>query len=292
MNNRIAITGASGFIGSYFIKHNTRFSILPVDLHNKKLENFNFNGIDTVIHLAALVHQPNNKNDEQYYQINRDLAFETAKKAKLEGVTQFVFMSTAKVYGESTINNIPWDESSKCSPMDAYGKSKLEGEELVKGLEDSFFRVAIIRSPLVYGEGVKANMYNLIKLIDRFPCLPFGNVNNKRSMVYVGNLSAMINQIVNLHVSGIFIAADQEPLSTSHLCLLISRVLNKKVRLIIMPKLLRNIFKLLRPSIENRLYGSLYFDNSRTNRVLNFSPPFSSEQGIILMVNEYINSKQ
>jgi nucleoside-diphosphate-sugar epimerase len=149
MIKNIAITGFSGFIGTYFSHNNSEFSILEVDLLTQKVENIDFTGIDSVLHLAAIVHQPKNSNEEEYFKVNRDLAFETAKRAKLQGVKQFVLMSTVKVYGESTSEIDSWNESSICCPVDAYGKSKYEAEKLIGGLEDGTFKVAIIRSPLV-----------------------------------------------------------------------------------------------------------------------------------------------
>lgn len=284
MIKKIAITGSSGFIGSFFIKNTTEFSILEVDLLNHKIEDIDFTGVESVLHLAAIAHQKSLDNEELYYSVNRDLAFETAKRAKSQGVKQFVLMSTVKVYGEYTNNITPWDENSICSPVDVYGKSKHEAEALIRGLQDETFKVAIIRSPLVYGAGVKANMYNLIKLVDRFPIIPFKGINNKRSMVYIGNLIALIKQIINKQVSGIFIPADKEPLSTSQLCIYIAKSLNKRVWLIKIPKFLLNISEKIKPSIYNRLFGSLFVNNLKTNEDLQFLPPFSSEQGIDMMV--------
>lgn len=290
MIKNIAITGSSGFIGTYFIKNNSEFSIQEVDLLTSKVEEVSFTGIDSVLHLAALVHQPKGKNDDEYFKINRDLAFNTAKRAKSHGVKQFVLMSTVKVYGESTTNQAPWDENSDCNPEDSYGQSKFEAEKLILTLKDDTFKVAIIRSPLVYGAGVKANMYSLIKLISKFPILPLGGINNKRSVVYIGNLSALTTKVINDQASGLFIAGDKDPMSTSQISISIAHSLNKRIRLIKMPQILQKALKSLGPSYYNRLYGSLLVDNRKTNEFLSFSPPFSSEQGIQIMVEWYQNS--
>lgn len=287
---KIAITGSSGFIGSFLIKNSSEYSIQEVDLLVQKVDDVDFLGVESVVHLAAIAHQKNLKEESLYYRVNRDLAFEIAKHAKQQGVKHFVFMSTVKVYGESTDEGQPWDENSNCFPSDAYGKSKYEAECLIRELGDDNFKVAVIRSPLVYGAGVKANMYNLIKLVDRFSILPFGGVNNKRSMVYVGNLVAIIKQIIDKQASGLFIPGDREPLSTNQLCIFIANSLGKKVHLVKIPKFLLNISKKIKPSIYNRLFGSLYLDNSKTNQTLQFLPPFSSEQGIGIMVEWYKKS--
>ena len=158
MSKNILITGSSGFIGRYFIKNASEFTFHEIDLLTKKPENIDFSNTDSVLHLAAIVHQMKGGIEEEYFRVNRDLAFEVAKQAKAQGVKQFILMSTAKVFGESTTGTVSWNEKSQCFPKDAYGKSKWEAENLIRGLETESFKVAIIRSPLVYGEellGVK-----------------------------------------------------------------------------------------------------------------------------------------
>ena len=225
--------------------------------------------------------------EEQYFKINRDLALEVAQKAKLQGVKQFVFMSTAKVFGESTTDMPAWNEYSECNPQDAYGKSKLEAEKLILGIQDENFKVAVVRSPLVYGVGVKANMYNLVKLTDKLPVLPLGGIHNRRSMVYVGNLVALHEHIIKTQAGGIFIAGDAQPLSTTELTRNIATALGKNRVLLSIPFIFRNILKKVKPMIFERLFGSLELDNASTNRKLVFTPPFSTDQGIAEMVAWY-----
>jgi UDP-glucose 4-epimerase len=287
---QIKITGFSGFIGTNFIKNSAELNITGVDLLTQKVTDIDFTGIDSVLHLAALVHQMKGAPEEQYFKVNRDLAYEIAKKAKSQGVTQFVFMSTAKVFGESTTGKPAWDENSPCHPEDAYGRSKYEAEKLLLGLQDEHFKVAIVRSPLVYGVGVKANMYNLVKLVNRIPILPLGGIGNVRSMVYVGNLVALLKHIINTQASGVFIAGDKEPLSTTKLVQLVSKASNKKVVLFKVPRFILSMVRMIKPSIVDRLFGSLELDNSSTNRKLDFTPPYSSEVGIREMVDWYKNS--
>jgi nucleoside-diphosphate-sugar epimerase len=115
----VYVTGASGFIGSNFLKDSSSFDIAEIDLLTQKIIEVDFVGIGSVLHLAALVHQMRGAPEDQYFKINRDLAFDVAKKAKAEGVKQFVFMSTAKVFGESTTGKPAWDENSECNPEEA-----------------------------------------------------------------------------------------------------------------------------------------------------------------------------
>ena len=288
----IAITGSSGFVGTNFIKKNHDFTIHEIDLLTLRIENLDFIGIDSVLHLAALVHQMKGAPEEQYFKINRNLAYQVALRAKEHGVKQFVFMSTAKVFGESTTNKSAWNEFSECNPMDAYGKSKYEAERLILGLQDENFKVAIVRSPLVYGVGVKANMYNLIKLVDKISVLPLGKIQNRRSMVYVGNLVALLHHIITNQSSGIFIAGDSQPLSTTELTISIKGALRKKRLIISIPKFIRKPIQSIKPGIFERLFGSLELDNSLTNKRLNFEPPFSIEQGIQEMVEWYLKNKR
>lgn len=225
---KIIITGASGFIGSNFISHNKEREIQSVCLLEKSLSSYSFKGNDVLLHLAALVHQMKGAPDSEYYRINTDLAYETALKAKKDGVKQFIFLSTIKVYGESTTSKSPFTEDSECYPEDTYGKSKLEAEKKILSLRDSNFKVAIIRSPLVYGAGVKANMFNLIKLIDKSSLLPFNNIQNSRSFVYIENLIALINKVISTGASGVYIGGDSDNISTTDLVKIIIASLNKK----------------------------------------------------------------
>ena len=277
---KIIITGSSGFVGTNFVKNSGDFTIVEIDLLSTSVTEIDFTGIDSVLHLAALAHQLSGAPEEDYFKINRDLALEVAKKAKASGVQHFILMSTAKVFGESTTNRPAWDENSDCNPLDPYGKSKYEAEKLILSLQDDHFKVAVVRSPLVYGVGVKANMYKLMTLVNNFPVLPFGGINNRRSLVYVGNLIALLKHIINVHASGIFIAGDQSSLSTTELIKLIAKSNNKKIYLITIPRILIHLAYKFKPGIVDRLYGSLELDIRTTNHKLAFEPPYSSEYGI------------
>ena len=190
-------------------------------------------------------------------------------------------MSTVKVYGEET--NSKYSENSICTPEDEYGKSKLKAELILQKLEDEYFKVSIIRTPIVYGYGVKANIKNLVNLINKVPLLPFGKIKNKRSMVYIGNLCHLVDEVISQQKAGIFLASDDEPLSTSKLIQLISKNLDKKAYLIKIP-FFESLLKFLKPSFHKRLYESLEVNNSITKEKLNLSNPYSVEEGIKLMI--------
>ena len=192
---KLLLTGSSGFIGSYFCKaYGREYEIESFSFRTDDFDKLSLGNIEVVVHLSALVHQMGGASKEEYYRVNFSNTLSLAKKAKGSGVKQFIFMSTVKVYGEE--NERAYGEDTPCHPQDDYGKSKLAAEEALLELEDDNFRVAIIRTPIVYGAGVKANILSLVNLIQKVPLLPLGDIKNRRSMVYIGNLCAIIHQII------------------------------------------------------------------------------------------------
>ena len=285
----ILMTGANGFVGQYL---NAELSSAH---HVKTLCFSTYNSseqlgeVDIVIHLAALVHQMEGAPEEYYFRINTEKTIDLAKRAKESGVKHFIFMSTIKVYGEKTASK-PFNENSPCHPEDAYGRSKLSAEKVLRDMEDENFTVSIIRSPLIYGEHVKANMLNLMTLIKKVPILPFGGIFNKRSLVYVGNLVAMIQEIIIQQKSGVFLASDKHPVSTTQLVEMLADAMGKKRVLISLPSLFRKFLSNMRPALYERLFGNLEIDNRQTLQVLHFSPPFTTKEGISSMVKYYMDN--
>lgn len=279
---KILTTGSNGFIGSYFInKYKEKYDIRPFSFLKDDINTLDCSGVDIVFHLAALVHQMGGASAKEYERVNVTQTLELARIAKKAGVKQFVFMSTVKVYGEET--NAKYSESSECHPEDEYGTSKLKAEKELQKLEDENFKVSIIRTPIVYGFGVKANIKNLVNLVKKISIVPFGGIENRRSMVYVGNLCHLVDVVIEQQKSGIFLASDDEPLSTSKLIELIAKNLDKKVYLIKIP-FFEGLLKTLKPSFHKRLYGSLEVDNTITKQKLNLKNPYSVEDGIRHMV--------
>jgi nucleoside-diphosphate-sugar epimerase len=288
---RILITGARSFVGVNFRKFSRYADIDEVSLLDNKPEEIEFEKYDVVLHLAAIVHQSKKIPESTYFKINRDLCLEVARKAKKAGIKQFVFLSTLKVYGECSNGSKVRNEDSKCCPDDAYGKSKLSAEMGLIEMADKIFKVSIIRTPLIYGEGVKANMINLVKLVDTFPILPFAKIDNKRNFTFAENLAGYIDQIIENRASGIFIVMDEKAYSTTELINFISKSLGKKVILFKTPKTFLSLFSFLFPDKIDRLFGSSEFENTKTKRQLNYNPPFSTEEGIKRMVAFYVETK-
>lgn len=274
-------------MGVNFIKYSQYKNVDEVDLRHNKPENIDFARYNVVLHLAAIVHQSKKIPESQYYSVNRDLCLSVAEYAKKAGVQQFVFLSTLKVYGDRSPLSEIRNENSQCFPDDDYGKSKLEAESGLKKLEDEQFTVSVIRTPLVYGEGVKANMQSIIKLVDCFPLLPFKKVNNKRNFTYVENLTGYIDVIIDKKASGIFLVMDETAISTTELIMYLSKHLGKKLLLFRLPGFLIKAGSSLKPAVFERLYGSLEFENRQTRKLLGFDPPVSTDEGIRRMILHY-----
>jgi len=288
-NSSILVSGASGFIGNSLVPYLAQsFNVKCLSIRPNSISDINFEGFSTIVHLAGLAHQMSKVDDKKYFIVNRDLTNQFAKSAKLNGIKHFIFVSSTKVYSDQ---GSYYDESSDCEPSDSYGESKKQAENLLKDLESDLFKVAIVRPPLVYGPHVKGNLNRLIELIDNSPLLPLGGIDNKRSMVFVQNLNALIKHIIDNSYSGTYIAGDQRPYSTTELATLIKKNLNASCRMITLPKFILNVVNSLKPSISKRLFDSLVFDNSKSNIKINFTPPFSFESGIKEMTDSYLSNK-
>lgn len=289
---KILITGANSFLGQNIISNSRNKEIDEVCLIKNKVEDINFSVYDVVVHVAAIVHQTTKISEDEYFKINTDLCIEVAKEAKNQGVKQFIFISTVKVYGEFRPERGIWNEDAICEPDDSYGKSKYAAEVKLNELIDNNFAVSIIRPPLIYGVGVKANMLSIIKLIDKFPILPLGGIKNKRSFTSIENLVQLIDVVIEKHISGVFLGMDDKPLSTTELSKIIAKHLNKKRYFFALPKFIVAIGNKLIPSIFDRLYGSFEIDNTLTRTSLEYTPHLSSDEGIKKMVMAYLKDKK
>ncbi len=279
----ILITGSRGFIGNYFIqKYTNNYNFYRFSFLDDNIKDLSCANIDVVFHLSALVHQMNGASSELYEKVNVIQTLDLAKKAKQSGVKHFIFMSTVKVYGEES--ETKYTENTLCKPQDDYGKSKLKAENELLKMEEDTFKISIIRTPIVYGYGVKANIKSLVNLVKKVPLLPFGSIQNRRSMVYIGNLSHLVDEVILQNKSGVFLASDDESLSTSLLITQISKSLNKKIYLLKIP-LFSTFLKLIKPSFYKRLYGNLEVDNKITKKKLKLQNPYSNTNSINYMIH-------
>lgn len=287
MKRSILVTGASGFVGSRFLEvADDRYNINVVSLQSSKIEELNFEGVDTVLHLAGIAHRMERTEDKLYFDINYELTKKLALKAKNGGVKQFLFMSTIKVYGDG------YDYltlETPCLPNDAYGKSKLLAEEYLSEINAESFKVAIIRPPLIYGPGVKGNMAKLIRLVETKRFIPLGGIDNQRSMVSIDNLIHLIFLMIEKESTGIYLIQDDMPISTSQLLGEIIESKKSKAELIRIPKLVEWIIRLIKPEMHIRIFGSLVVEDSKTKKLLNYKPLETTSEGILKMIKSNNN---
>lgn len=227
----------------------------------------------------------------QYRQTNRDATESLARAARAQGVRRMVFLSSIKVNGEAT-TVMPFSPSSIPDPQDSYGISKWEAEQaLWQVSNETGLEVVIVRPPLVYGAGVKANFLRLLSWVDRGWPLPLGRVKNKRSMVYLGNLADAL-MLVATHPAAAgktWLVSDGDDVSTPELMRRIAVALGKPDRTWSLPtQVLRGMGKLIGKSAEvERLTGSLQVDSTALREQLGWVPPYSMTQGLQATVAWY-----
>lgn len=294
MKKTILITGASGFVGQSFLtfKGCINFKLKTLSLRNLNIEELQLDSVSSILYFTGLAHQMDAIDENEYYKINHELTLQFAKHAKKEGVKHFVFLSSSKVYGDRVNSDFIYNEDSICQPTDHYGRSKLLAEQDLMKLSSPEFIISIIRPPLIYGPGVKGNLNKIIKLSLTFPILPLNRIENRRSMVYVQNLNALICHLIDNPVQGIFIAKDRNDYSTSDLCHEILKCTNHKVFLFKLPKIFVSVFRIIQPKLISRLFDSYLLDNEKTKSILNFNVPFSFEDGVKSMVEQYLISNE
>lgn len=303
---KVLVTGASGFVGQHLVKElqlqNIRVMSVGRNKSTSQADDFyvvkDFSdasawqaplaGCDVVIHLAARVHVMKEKSPnplDEFRQVNVNGTLTLAKQAEKAGIKRFIYVSSVKVNGEFTRDNIGFGETDTPSPEDAYGVSKLEAEDgLISLANETNMEVVIIRPPLVYGSGVKANFFSLIKLVKRGVPLPLGAINNKRSFLYVENLVSLIFCCIRHPAAAnqIFLVSDGCDLATPELIQRIASALDVKTRLIPIPQsIIELIAKLMgKKNLAQRLCGNLQVDISKARQLLNWQPPFTVDEGL------------
>lgn len=227
---KIIITGANSYIGTSFerlIRENNsgNYQVQTIDMIDGSWREKSFAGYDVVFHVAGIAHQKETKeNAHLYYEINRDLATEVAKKAKADGIKQFVFLSSMSVYGMDTG---VITKQTKPNPKSNYGKSKLQAEKQICNLIDDTLKVCVLRPPMVYGKNCKGNYNTIIKIVKMFPFFP--RVNNKRSMVHIDTLVAFIKKVIDEELDGLFFPQDDEYVKTMELAKNIATEMGKRI---------------------------------------------------------------
>ena len=266
---KILITGQGSYLGNslkaYLEAFGNHYRVDCVSLRSGDWMEQSFRGYDAVYHTAAIVHQPRSKDAPgelaRYRAVNCDLAVDAAKKAKAEGVRQFVFLSTMAVYGLTAAfgETVTITAQTPTVPTDNYGLSKLEAERALLSLEGPDFRVAILRPPMIYGKDCKGNFRSLVSFARRLPFFP--KVPNQRSMLYVGSLNRLVQQIIDREDRGIFCPQDPEYVNTSAMVQAIAAAQGK--HLVLVPGF-SWAFHLLRhlTGAVDKAFGSLVYDKS------------------------------
>lgn len=238
---RILITGANSYIGTSFEKYikdnfSNDYQVDTIDMIDGSWRNQSFAGYDVVYHVAGIAHSDSGKiskeKEKLYRSVNTDLTIETAKKAKADGVKQFIFMSSAIVYGESARigKKKVITKETLTNPANCYGDSKVQAELGIIPLQDSSFKVCILRPPMIYGKGSKGNFPQLEKFAKKLKIFPY--VKNERSMLYVGNLVEFVRLMIENKEHGIFWPQNAEYSNTSELVKMIGAANSKNIRLV------------------------------------------------------------
>ena len=311
------VTGASGFVGRALCRSlagkgvdliRTSRSFPPdcagagwysLELEADKDWTMPLAGVETVFHLAARVHvmrAPAMGDESAYRNVNVEATEHLARSAAAAGVKRFVFLSSIKVNGESTFGT-PFTAADAPDHRDFYAMSKWEAEQaLLKVSRETGMEVVILRAPLVYGEGVKANFLKLLVWVDQGMPLPLKSVRNRRSMIYLGNLvDALMLAGCHAHAAGrVWLVSDGEDVSTPELISLIAQAMHKRDRLWrVPPAWLRAVGLITGKSSEvQRLLGSLQLDSTPMRQELGWIPPYSMEQGLAETVRWYRSTRE
>ncbi len=315
----VLITGANGFVGralfvslfdqnKFIVTGSVRSSSGNSSDDPQFVEVGNIDGdtrwqtalknVDVVIHTAARVHvMHDNVADPlaQFRRVNVAGSMNLARQSVAAGVKRFVYLSSIKVNGESTILGKPYTADDQPQPLDPYGISKAEAEQELRSLtEVSAMDLVIIRPPLVYGPGVKANFLSMMHWLWRGVPLPFALTRNKRSFVALGNLIDMITICIESPAASnkTFLVSDGDDLSTSELLWAMGQALSKPARLFPVPIGLMSVGARIigRPAIAQRLFESLQVDISATCQALNWSPPLSVSAAMKETADDFIAS--
>lgn len=316
---KVLVVGASGFVGGHLVRrlaadgipfraavHRNRAG-LPAGIdvvENVDLEGpFDWTtaiaGCDTVAQLGARVHVMRESSAnalEAYRRVNVDGTLSLARQAAAAGVRRFVFLSSVKVCGEFTAPDAPFVETATPRPQDAYGLSKLEAE---RGLFElgraSGMQIVILRPPLIYGPGVRANFLSMMRWLRRGVPLPLGRIENRRSLIGVGNMVDLIcTGLQHPGAAGeVFMASDGEDLSTPELLKRLAEALDTKARLLPIPaSLLGGVAALAgQRALAQRLCLSLCVDSRKAHKTLDWKPPFSVDQELQRTARAFLESR-
>ncbi|MHC4884870.1 MAG: UDP-glucose 4-epimerase family protein [Planctomycetota bacterium] len=309
---RILVTGATGFVGSHLCKWLTAkgHTVVPAARTQDASHPHTFpvgelgpdtewssalSGCDAVVHLAARVHMMNDPSPDpeaEYHRVNCEGTLRLAQQALEAGVARFIFISTIKVNGDATPDDAPYTEESPPAPDDPYSRSKWAAEQALQGLHrDRGLPLVILRPPLIYGPGVKANFLKMIRMVDRGLPVPLGCVHNQRSLIGVTNFCSLIQAALDAAdgIGECFLAAENQDCSTPELFARVGKALGRPARLIPVPLWALRLAGALtgKRAVLDRLLSSLQVDASKAERLLHWSPVLTMEQELTATVDHY-----
>jgi nucleoside-diphosphate-sugar epimerase len=315
---KILITGASGFVGAPLVRHLAgvghdlvaltravpfgessaselvKFKAVG-DIDGSTNWSSYLDGVDAVVHLANRAHVMNEPVGDPlklYSTINTSGTLQLARQAGAASVKRFIFISSIKVNGELSLPHKPFRADDVFIPFDPYGLSKYEAEVGLKKIaKESSLEVVIIRPPLIYGPGVKANFLNMMRWVERGIPLPLGSIQNQRSLLSIDNLIDFI-QLCLTHPKAAgqtFLVSDDHDLSTTELLKGIARSMGQSSKLVPFPQcVLEGVLGILgQRRIAERLCGSLQLDIQPTKDQLGWQPPYSVEDQLIKTIEAY-----
>lgn len=266
---KIIITGNNSYIGTsveaYLNQWTEKYLVTTINVRGGHWKNVSFEGYDTLYHVAGIAHSDVRgvlaEDKKSYYSVNTDLTLDVAKKAKKDGVRQFIFMSSIIVYGDSA--PIGEDKviraNTPLDPANFYGDSKKKAEEGLKALRDENFKIVILRPPMIYGRGSKGNYSVLRKIAQLTPIFP--KIHNHRSMLYLTNLCEFVRLMIENEEDGVFLPQNREYMNTSKMVRSIAAVHGKRVVLVPGIELLLKAASLITP-MANKAFGNLVIDKN------------------------------
>lgn len=288
MKKRVLVTGVNSYIGNAFRSYMEQYPeeavVDGISVRNDAWKTLDFSGYDCIFDVAGIAHADTGHVSEEvkkrYYAVNCDLTVALAQKAKEEGVRQFIFMSSAIVYGDSAPIGFQRmiTRDTPPAPADFYGDSKLQAEKGILPLADDHFKIAVLRPPMIYGKGSKGNYPVLSKMAQKLPVFP--KVENCRSMLYIGNLVEFVRLVIKNEESGFFFPQNGQYSNTSQLVQMIAEAHGKHIILVggctVPLRLLSQATGLV-----NKAFGSLAYDMSMSEYKENYRR-FSLEESIRL----------
>lgn len=314
--SRILVTGANRFVGQALCRAlSGRYEVLacarkhanlPADVKqhiNPVVDastdwSQSLREIDVVMHLAAHVHAQNDldRRPELFTQVNLDATVNLARQAASAGIKRFVYLSTVKVHGEETTAR-SFTESDAPMPAEPYAMSKLAAERaLMKIGRETGMAIVVIRSPLVYGPGVKANFYQLLELVRRVRFLPLAAIRNRRSLIFLGNLIDCLTLCATHPAAkdNIYLVSDVEDVSTPRLAQLLANAMHRPQSLFALPlSWMKAVAWLVgKSSAMDRLTQSLAVDSTKIRNELGWKSSYTLQQGLQITVDWYLHSKQ